>query len=56
MTRLEILENRLEKLSELKDVYFTSQKIGGKLYANPRQAQYCNVLAKIKKQIRLENN
>lgn len=57
MTRLEQLENRLELVKSMKDVYFTSQKINGKTYANPKSGKYANLLAKIKKEIRLiENN
>lgn len=53
MTRLEQLENRLENVKSVRDVYFTSEKINGKIYANPKSGKYARVLAKIKKEIRL---
>ena len=56
MTRLEQLENRLERVKGLRDMFFTSQKIGGKLYANPKSGKYANVLSKIKREIRLIEN
>lgn len=57
MTRLETLENRLERVQELRDTFFTSQKIGGKIYANPKSGKYANLVSKIKKEIKLiENN
>jgi hypothetical protein len=57
MTRLEQLENRLENLKEVRDFYTKSEKIGGKIYANPKSAKFCNLFSKIKREIRLiENN
>jgi hypothetical protein len=53
MTRLETLQNRLENVKSVRDIYFTSQKIGGKIYANPKGGKYANLLSKIKKEIRL---
>lgn len=57
MTRLQQLENRLENLKEVRDFYIKGEKIGGKIYANPKSGKYSNLVSKIKKEIRLiENN
>jgi hypothetical protein len=57
MTRLETLENRLDNLKDVRDFYIKGQKIGGKIYANPKSGKYMNLVSKITKEIRLiENN
>lgn len=56
MTRLETLQNRLENVKSVKDTYFTSEKIGGKIYANPKSGKYARILSKISKEIRLIEN
>jgi len=56
MTRLETLENRLENVKSVRDTYFTSEKINGKIYANPKSGKYARILSKISREIRLLNN
>jgi hypothetical protein len=57
MTRLETLQNRLENVKSVRDIYFTSEKINGKIYVNPKSGKYGRILSKISKEIRLiENN
>ena len=52
MTRLQTLENRLERLQDKKESYILSEKIGGKLYANPKASRYSMTIVRIKREIR----
>lgn len=52
MTRLQTLENRLERLQEKKEDYLSSEKIGGKTYRNPKASRYAFVCTLIKREIR----
>jgi hypothetical protein len=57
MTRLQTLENRLENLKEVRDFYIKGEKIGGKIYANPKSGKYMKLVSKLSKEIKLiENN
>lgn len=52
MTRLQTLENRLARIQNKKEDYTYSEKIGGKLYRNPKQARYAYTATLIKREIR----
>jgi len=52
MTRLQTLENRLEKLTEVKDIYLKGIKNGGIIKANPKSGKYTKVVMSLKKEIR----
>ncbi len=52
MTRLQTLENRLEKLTEVKDNYIGSTKINGIIKNNPKSGRYMKVVMSLKKEIR----
>lgn len=52
MTRLQTLENRLERLIEVRDNYTGSQKIGGKIIRNKKAGKYCTICTQIQREIR----
>jgi len=52
MTRLQTLENRLERLQDKRDFYVGSMKINGKLKSNPKTGRFALVCSKIKREIR----
>jgi hypothetical protein len=52
MTRLQTLGNRLERIQDKKDFYVGSEKIGGKLFRNPKTARYAMCCVLIKKEMR----
>ena len=52
MTRLQTLENRLERLQDKRDFYVGSIKIGGKLIGNPKTGRFALICSKIRKEIR----
>ena len=56
MTRIQTLENRLERLQDKKESYILSEKIAGKLYANPKAARYSMTCVKIKRELRTLQN
>ena len=56
MTRLQTLENRLARIQNRKETYILSEKINGKLYANPRASKYSMTCVLIKREIRNLNN
>lgn len=52
MTRLQTLENRLERLQDKRDFYVGSERINGVLKSNPKSPRFLLVYSKIKKEIR----
>jgi hypothetical protein len=52
MTRLQTLENRLEKLQTVRENYTGSTKIGGKIIRNKKAGKYCTLCTKISREIR----
>lgn len=52
MTRLQTLENRLERLQAVRENYTGSQKIGGKIIRNQKSGKYCALCTKISREIR----
>ena len=56
MTRLQTLENRLERIQDKKESYILSEKINGKIYANPKASRYQITCVRIKREIRLLSN
>lgn len=56
MTRLETLKNRLQRIQDNKEFYLGSERIGGKLYRNPKSSRYAMTCTLIQREIRnLEN-
>jgi len=56
MTRLQTLQNRLERLQDKRDFYIGSMKINGKLKSNPKTGRFALVCSKIKREIRSIKN
>ena len=52
MTRLETLENRLARIQDKKEAYILSERIAGKIYANPKAPRYSMCVVRIKREIR----
>lgn len=52
MTRIQTLENRLERLQDKRDFYIGSTKVGGKLVSNPKTGRFALICSKIKREIR----
>lgn len=56
MTRIQTLENRLEKLQAVRENYTGSTKIGGIIKRNQKSSKYVMLCMKISKEIRILNN
>ncbi len=52
MTRLQTLENRLARIENKREDYISSEKVGGKLIRNPKQARFALTATLIKREIR----
>lgn len=52
MTRIQTLENRLERLQAVRENYTGSQKVGGKIIRNQKSGKYCTLCTKISREIR----
>ena len=56
MTRLQTLQNRLARIQDNKDAYILSERINGKIYANPKSPRYSITCVLIKREIRSLDN
>lgn len=56
MTRIQTLENRLERLQAVRENYTGSEKVGGKIIRNKKSSKYVMLCMKISKEIRKIKN